>query len=375
MPTLSIDERNAIRESFSRLLVQEGSLDHVRAAMETPEGFDRALWRRIAELGVTGLLIDADHGGSDASAVELELLMEEAGAALLCAPLMSSAVLAAGLLSASTDDEAKGRLLPDIASGERIATVALTDDGALWTPATVGVRAVEADGAWRLSGIASFVTYGAQADALLVVARTPDGLRGFEVAVEAEGLSTKALQAFDLTQRFARLTFDGAAARRIAGVDEAAIERVLDLARVALAGEQAGAARRIFDITMDYIKTRVQFGRPVGGFQAIKHIAADLLVEVESATSAARHAAAALADGAPDREVLINLAAFACADAFSQTAATALQMHGGIGFTWSNPCHLYLRRARADAKLFGDPDAYRDRYLAALELKTLEAAR
>ena len=151
------------------------------------------------------------------------------------------------------------------------------------------------------------------------------------------------------------------------GSKRAAIEHALNLARVALAGEQAGAARRIFDITVDYLKTRVQFGRPIGGFQAIKHMAADLLIEVESATSAARAAAQAIEDDASDRQVLVNLASFACADAFSEVAATAIQMHGGIAFTWEHPAHLYLRRARADAQLFGNSDLYRERYVAALE--------
>jgi len=145
---------------------------------------------------------------------------------------------------------------------------------------------------------------------------------------------------------------------------------MLDLARVALAGEQAGAARRVFDMTTEYIKTRVQFGRPVGGFQAIKHMAADLLLEVESATSVAQRAAQALAEESPQAQELINLAAFACADAFSQVAATSIQMHGGIAFTWEHPAHLYCRRARADAQLFGSPDFYRERYLSALEKAT-----
>jgi alkylation response protein AidB-like acyl-CoA dehydrogenase len=139
------------------------------------------------------------------------------------------------------------------------------------------------------------------------------------------------------------------------------------MAVIALAGEQVGGARRIFEMTVEYAKTRVQFGRPIGGFQAIKHMAADLLIEVESATSAAHHAAAALAERSLDTDVLISLAGFACADAFSQVAATSIQMFGGIAFTWDHPAHLYLRRARADAELFGSPNHFRERYLAALE--------
>jgi alkylation response protein AidB-like acyl-CoA dehydrogenase len=200
-----------------------------------------------------------------------------------------------------------------------------------------------------------------------VVARDESGLATFEVNPASPGITIERLESFDQTQRFARITFTSAQGVPIAGADGTVIERMLDLARVALAGEQAGAAHRLFDMTIEYIKTRVQFGRPVGGFQALKHMAADLLVEVESSISAARQAAQALADGAPESDALVNLAAFTCADAFSQVAATSIQMHGGIAFTWEHPAHLYLRRARTDALLFGSPSFYRDRYLSVLE--------
>jgi alkylation response protein AidB-like acyl-CoA dehydrogenase len=202
---------------------------------------------------------------------------------------------------------------------------------------------------------------------LVVVARTPAGLAGFEVSPDAAGLAVAPLKTWDPTLRLSRITFQGVEAKPIAGLEDAAIERALDFARVALAGEQAGAARRIYEITLDYLKTRVQFGRPIGGFQAMKHMAADLLIEVESATSAARAAAEALDAGAPDKDVLVNLAAFACADAFVTVAATAIQMHGGIAFTWEHPAHLYWRRANADEHLLGNSNLYRERYLAAME--------
>jgi alkylation response protein AidB-like acyl-CoA dehydrogenase len=168
--------------------------------------------------------------------------------------------------------------------------------------------------------------------------------------------------------RLSRITFSETPARALADARPGwdAVERALDITRVGLAGEQAGAARRVLEMTIDYAKTRVQFGRPIGGFQAIKHMAADLLLESESATSAARHAAQALADGAPDAGAAISLAAFACADAFTTVAATSIQMHGGIAFTWAHPAHLYLRRARADAQLLGAPPFYRERYLRQL---------
>ncbi|MET0377146.1 MAG: acyl-CoA dehydrogenase family protein [Rhizorhabdus sp.] len=361
------EELAAIRDGFARLLSEKCGEPDVRRTMATESGHDPTLWLAISEMGIPALIVPEEHGGIGGGPVEVEALMEEAGAALLGGALFSSAVLAAGLLGASDDAEATSRLLPAIASGERIASVALTSDAGLWTPDAVEITAAPQGNRWTLSGTASFVLSANVADVLLVIARTPDGLGCFEVAPNGQGVQVTTLKTWDATLRLSRIALDAAEGVPIAGIDEAKVEGVLDLARVALAGEQAGAARRIFEITVEYLRTRVQFGRPIGGFQALKHMAADLLIEVESATSAARAAAHALASNAPDREALINLAAFACADAFAEVAAAAIQMHGGIAFTWEHSAHLYLRRARADAQLFGQSDMYRDRFVAAME--------
>jgi alkylation response protein AidB-like acyl-CoA dehydrogenase len=293
--------------------------------------------------------------------------MEEAGAVLLAGPLLPSGIMAASLLAQSPDPEAKARLLPGIAAGERIATVAIAGDRGRWTLEDVGVEAGVSPGGWTLNGAASYVLSANIADLLLVVAKTVDGVAVFEVDPKAPLVALDPLQTWDRTLRLSRIAFNNAPAKPIPGLHGAAVEHMLDLARVALAGEQAGACRRIFDITIGYLRTRVQFGRPIGGFQALKHMAADLLIDVESATSAARAAALAVDTNAPDKAAAISLAAFACADAFSNVAQAAIQMHGGIAFTWDHPAHLYLRRARADAQLFGSPDAYRERFLAAME--------
>ncbi|KPF80435.1 acyl-CoA dehydrogenase [alpha proteobacterium AAP81b] len=357
----------AFLDGWQRLLAARCAEADVRRVMETPEGFDRALWGEIAALGITGLIVAPEHGGVGGGATELERVMEAAGAALLPSPLLSSGVLAAGLLGALGDAEAAARLLPGIADGSRIATVALTGPRARWIEDDVAVTAAPAGNGWQLDGAAAFVTHAEVADLLLVVARAPDGLGVFEV--DPAAVATNALPAFDRTLRMADLTFAGTPATRLAGAIPAweAVEAALDLARVAIAGEQAGGTRRVFEMTVDYAKARHQFGRAIGGFQAIKHMAADLLLESESCTSAARHAAERLAAGAEDAPQAIALAAFACADAFVHTTAQAIQMHGGIAFTWAHPAHLYLRRARADAQLFGTSDAYRERFVQALE--------
>ena len=369
MTAVSTADRAAMSDAVRRLLADRSREADVRRTMATPVGYDPALWAALAEMGVVGIVIDPEFGGTGAGPVELERIMEEAGAALLCSPLLSSGVLAAGLLAASGDRAAQARLLPGIAAGTTIATVALTGDAASWTAAGVGVTALPAASGWSLTGVASYVTHALVADVLLVVARTAEGFGIFEVAPAAltiTALTITTLPSFDRTLRLARLTFAETPAHRIGTGGWEPVQASLDLALVALAGEQAGGARRMLDMTVDYAKTRHQFGRAIGSFQAIKHMAADLLLETESAISAARHAAEQLAGGSNDPGAAVSLAAFACADAYCTVTAQAIQMHGGIAFTWDHPAHLYLRRARADAQLFGAPAYHRDRYLAQL---------
>jgi alkylation response protein AidB-like acyl-CoA dehydrogenase len=347
-------------DSVRRLFAGRHGEAAVRANMETREGYDRAFWQTLVEMGVTGLTIDPAYGGLGGGAVEAEAIMEEAGAVLLGAPLLSG-YIAAALIDAAADDAARARLLPAIAQG-RIAAVALTGDGGTWTPNGVSLTA----DATVLNGHASFVLHAQNAEILLALARRENGFGIFEVASDAPGLTISPLPTFDRTLRLSRLTFDNVPAHRIGTAGWDVVETTLKFALVALAGEQAGGARRVLEMTTQYAKTRHQFGRAIGSFQAIKHMAANLLLETESATSAARAAAQALARNANDAGELVALAAFVCADAFDKVTADAIQMHGGIAFTWEHPAHLYLRRARADVQLFGTSGAHREHYLKAL---------
>jgi alkylation response protein AidB-like acyl-CoA dehydrogenase len=367
MNTLSGEERAALRDSVHRLLQDQSSEAAVRAVMETDSGYDAALWQRLAAMGVVGLIIDEAHGGSGVGPMELEAVMEEAGAALLCSPLLATVVVVK-LLQALRDDAASERLLPAIASGETIATAVLTGDAGSWTEEGVAIIAAQSDGRWQLEGRGNYVLHGQNADLLIVIARSGDDLGAYLVESGAQGVSVDALPTFDHTQRLAAITFSGAVAEPLNSKVPVweAVRAAMDLGLVALAGEQAGGARRVLDFTVEYAKTRIQFGRQIGSFQAIKHMAADLLLETESAISAARNAAERLAGGAEKTDEAISLAAFACADAFVKTAADGVQMHGGIAFTWEHPAHLYLKRARADAQLLGTSAYHRERYLQAL---------
>lgn len=358
--TISVSERAELRSAVGELLADKCTEQDVRRVMTTDEGFDRDLWRQLAEQGVLGMLVDEEHGGLGFGALELEAVAEETGAALLPAPFISSAVLTIALVQAAGTAEDRKRLLPGLADGTAIGTVAITGKAGTWTPDGVGVRA-DADG--RLTGEAHYVTWGQVADVLLVVARTGDGVGVFEVAPDAEGFTRTAATVFDPTVRLSTFTFEATPARRLGSAGWEAVQRALDHAVIASAGEQVGGARRIFDITIEYLKTRVQFGRQIGSFQALKHMAADLLLELENATSAAQHAAAEQAAGSDGAAGAIALAGFTCAEAYEQIAMSSIQMHGGIGFTWEHPAHLYVRRARTGLQLFGGPRLHRERYL------------
>jgi alkylation response protein AidB-like acyl-CoA dehydrogenase len=364
MSTITAEDRRQMVESVRRLLADKHGEAVVRKTMETASGIDDVSWKMLVELGLPGLVIAPKYDGLGGGAIEAEAIMEEAGAALLAAPLLSG-WMAATLIDASGDAAAKTRLLPKLSAGA-IAAVAFTGDAGTWTPEGVAVTGTESGNGWTLSGSASFVPHGKNAEIVLAVAKTKDGHGIFEVARDAKGLGTSGLPTFDRTLRLAKLSFDGVPAVRLGTAGWDAVKTMLDLTLVALAGEQAGGARRVLEFTTQYAKDRIQFGRPIGSFQAIKHMAANLLLESESATSVARAAAAAVATGAKDADELVALAAFVCADAYNKVTADAVQMHGGIAFTWAHPAHLYLRRARADVQLFGSPAYYRERYLQAL---------
>ncbi|MGV0778496.1 acyl-CoA dehydrogenase family protein [Mycolicibacterium elephantis] len=358
--TISVAERAQLRAAVGELLREKCTEADVRRVMSSEEGFDRDLWRRLAEQGLLGMLVDDAHGGLGFGAQELEAVAEETGAALLPAPFISSAVLAVALVQAAGSDDDKQRLLPGLADGTSIGTVAVTGPSGSWTADGVDVR-VGADGA--LTGTAHYVTWGQVADVVLVVARNDDGVGVFEVAPDAEGFDRTAATVFDPTVRLSTFTFADTPARRLGTAGWEAVQRALDYAVIASAGEQVGGARAIFDMTVEYLKTRVQFGRAIGSFQALKHMAADLLIEVENATSAAQHAAAEMAADSETVGGAIALAGFTCAEAYETVAMNAIQMHGGIAFTWEHPAHLYLRRARTGLQLFGDSRLHRERYL------------
>lgn len=358
--TLSTEQRD-LAEAVADLMTKRSSEADVRRLMATDTGYDPDVWAELAAMGLLGLAIPESLGGVGAGAVEVSLVMEAMGRALLCAPYLSTAVLTAQLLCALGDSAEQADVLPRIAAGELITTVAFAEAGSA-RPARETKTTARAEGSgWRLSGTKTYVLDATIAARIYVLA----GSAVYAVEAGAPGLEVTALSTVDQTRKQGRVVLDDTPARLVGAADggAAALDQALDAASAALLGEQAGGAMHAMRMSADYAKTRFQFGRAIGSFQAIKHLCADMLLEAESALSAARHVAAAFDAEDPARFLDLAAAQSYCSEAFVTVAANTIQVHGGIGFTWEHPAHLYLRRARTNAELFGDPAWHRERYV------------
>jgi alkylation response protein AidB-like acyl-CoA dehydrogenase len=357
------EEQDELRKIVRAFLESKSPESAVREQMETESGFDRAVWAQMAEqMGLQGLHIPEEFGGSGFTYVELGIVLEEMGRALLCAPFFSTVVLAANALLLTGDQAAKKDYLPGIASGGTIATVAFTEPSGKWDESGIEMQASKSADGHTLTGTKMYVLDGHTADLVLVVARTDAGISLFAVDGDADGLTRTPLSTMDQTRKQARLDFEGTPARLIEseGIGWDFMARVLDLVAVGLAAEQVGGAQKVLDMAVEYAKVRVQFGRPIGSFQAIKHKCADMLLEVESAKSAAYYGmwcAAELDDELPS---VASMAKAYCSEAYFHAAAENIQIHGGIGFTWEHPAHLYFKRAKSSELLFGDPTYHRE---------------
>ncbi len=358
------EEQEELRRSVRRFLEDKSPEAEVRRLMETDSGYDPAVWSQMGEqLGLQGLAVPEAHGGSGYGYVELVVVFEEMGRALLCAPYFSTVALAANLLLAAGDEEASKDYLPGLATGELIGTVALAEASGRWDEGGVTTTARSSSGGhWELSGEKRYVTDGHIADVVLVVARSEAGISVLAVDRGAAGMESTAVTTMDQTRKQATLRFSGTPARLVGtdGQGWPAVSSMLDKAAVALAAEAVGGAQRVLDMAVDYAKLRVQFGRPIGSFQAIKHKCADMLLRVESAKSAAYYAGWAAAEDSEELPVVASLAKSYCSEAYFRAAADNIQVHGGIGFTWEHPAHLYFKRAKSSELLFGDPSYHRE---------------
>lgn len=364
-------EQEEFRTSLRRFLGERSPTKEVRRLMETETGFEPAAWHKLnAELGLTAVRIPEVYGGQGFGFGELGIVLEEMGRALLCAPFFSTAVLATGaILNAGTEAE-KQALLPSIASGDTIATLAWVEDPAHWDAAATKMTATPSGKSFKLDGHKSYVLDGHTADLIIVLARAPGssgdaGLSLFTVKGDAKGLERRNLKVMDPTRKLARLDFKGVEATLLgeAGGAAAPFARTMVEAAVCIANEMAGVAERLREDSLEYAKMRVQFGRAIASFQSMKHKHADMLVDVELAKSAAYYAAAALDDGDDDIVAVASLAKAAASEAALQTGIHAIQIHGGIGFTWDNDTHLWFKRAKSSEVLLGDAHHHREKMM------------
>ena len=353
------ESQEFLKDSARKFFAGECPSSEVRRLMETDTAYDAGLWAKLTDQGYTGIIFPEEYSGVGLGKVELMLLMEEAGRALLPGPFFSTVVLAGSVLDAVGSPAHKKKYLAPICRGEARATVAILEDSASWNPRHVQLTAANG----KLTGEKLFVSDAAVANFILVVAR--NGV--FIVDAKAPGLKISPMSAMDLTRKLYVVEFNDTPAEELGSV--ANLPRAFDVASAALAAELVGGMQRTLDITVEYAKTRKQFGKPIGMFQAVQHQCADMYLETESSRSAVYHAGWALEENAPDAPVAVSIAKMYASDAGRTVGNRGIQIHGGMGFTWENDLHLYYRRAKASENAFGDATFHRER-IASLIIDT-----
>lgn len=368
------DEQTQLRTAVRKFCAENFGEQTVRTLMESEPRFDPKVWARLGtELGVLGLAVPEADGGAGGTLVDQAVAVEELGAWLACGPVFGTVLLAIPALVAASAGPVRDELLGALAEGTRTAAFAVPDQAGAFDPAGVNVTVAE-DG--TLTGTVERVVDGGAGDVLLVAASGPDGIGLYAVEAASPGVQRTPLVTLDLTRPQATIALTAAPAQVVAASDEAdrVIAHAFQVASALLAAEQVGAAQHLLDLSVEYAKSRLQFGRQIGSFQAVKHRLADCLVDLEHARSAMYHAAWALTDGTDDPALAASIAQATASAAFAKIAADTIQVHGGIGFTWEHQAHLYFKRATTDAALLGSAEAHRSR-VAELVLDDIPAER
>jgi alkylation response protein AidB-like acyl-CoA dehydrogenase len=345
------ESQEFLKNSARKFFAGECPSAEMRRLMETDTAYDAALWLKLTEQGYTGIMFPEEHGGVGLGKVELMLLMEESGRALLPGPFFSTVVLAGSAVEAVGRPEHKKKYLGPICRGEVRATLALAEASASWDAKDVRLSAING----KLTGEKFFVSDAAIADFIVVVAR--NGV--FVVDSKARGLKISPMSGMDLTRKLYVVEFSNTPAEEIGATKD--LSKAFDIATAALAAELVGGMQRILEITVEYAKTRKQFGKPIGMFQAVQHQCADMYLETESSRSAVYYAGWALEENSPDAAAAVSIAKMYASDAARTVGNRGIQIHGGMGFTWENDLHLYYRRAKASETAFGDATFHRER--------------
>jgi alkylation response protein AidB-like acyl-CoA dehydrogenase len=359
------EEQEMLRESARGLLEKECPSTAVRRLIGDERGYDAELWRKMAGLGWTGLIVPEAYGGANLSYVDLVLVLEEMGRVLLPSPFIWTAMVAEALIRAGSEEQ-KRSLLPKIAAGELIATVAWLEPAGLWGADGVTMAARKRGKGFTLDGVKLFVNDADLADCLLVAARTGGkGITLFAIERGRAGIAIAPLKTMDSTRRLSEVKFSkvkASAADVVGAVGEGwqTLSEIVDRGKVMIAAEMMGGAQKVLDMSVEYAKVRVQFGRPIGSFQAVQHKCANMMIDVEGAKSAVYYAAWAVSNGVAEAPLAAALAKAAASDAYRRVAADGIQVHGGIGFTWDHDMHLYFKRAKSSEVTFGDASYNRE---------------
>ncbi|MEU6558279.1 acyl-CoA dehydrogenase family protein [Nocardia nova] len=365
-------EQHELRAAMRRFCAEHSDEATVRRLMESTPALDPKAWLRLgSELGVLGLGVPEELDGSGGGLVDAAIVVEELGAALFCGPVFGTLALSIPALVAAPDSPVRTETLGPLVAGARTAAFAVPDRAGHFAPDAVTVLAAGSADTWTVTGTVERIVDAGAADDVLVTARGPEGIALFVVDAAGPGVERTVLSTMDPTRPQATLRFADAPARLLAAPAETAeiCGRALHVGAVLLAAEQVGGARHLLDLSVSYAGERLQFGRPIGSFQAVKHRIADMLVDLEHARSTAYHGAWALQDGTDDPALAAAIAQATCSAAFTRLATDTVQVHGGIGFTWEHQAHLYFKRAFTDAALLGSAEDHRAR-IAELVLDT-----
>jgi alkylation response protein AidB-like acyl-CoA dehydrogenase len=360
------ETQQTIKNSAREFFANECPIATVRQIAATDRAFDASLWKKCAEQGWTGIVVPEQYDGFGLGMVELAAAWEEMGRALVPGPFLSAVLLAGTVLDRAGSDAHKRQLLQPICRGELVATLALLEAGASWAVDAVGLSAHATSAGYSLTGEKLFVDDGGIADRLLVAVQAGGELAILAVPRTAAGVEIAPMPAVDLTRRWDRVSFADVSISRADMVARGAaardaLEAAIDVACVGLSAEMVGGMQRLLDLTVAYANTREQFGRKIGAFQAVQHMCADMLLLLEGARSAVYYAAWAISEGAPDARTAASVAKAYASDAFREVGNRAIQVQGGMGFTWENDAHLYYRRAKGAEVACGDATFHRDR--------------
>jgi alkylation response protein AidB-like acyl-CoA dehydrogenase len=365
------EEQELLRSTARKFFENECPSTVVRTLMETPEGMTPALWSKLVEQGWLGLIYPEAYDGMGLGLVDLVVLMEEMGRAVVPGPYFSTVMLGSLAILEAGNETQKKEWLPKIATGEKRVSLAWMEPSATLGPDGVTLPATQKNGTYMLSGTKLFVPDAHTADAIVVAARTgmgksEDGVALFLVPKGAPGVDVKLLPTMDQTRKLCEITLKDVrlgsdALLGAAGAGWKPLARVLDRATVALCAEMCGGAQKVLEMTVEYAKIRQAFGRPIGSYQGVKHKAADMLVDVENSKSITYYAAWALDEGVTEGPLATSMAKAYVSDAYRRVSAAGIQLHGGIGFTWEHDLHLYFKRAKGSEFTFGDATYHRER--------------